>query len=1367
MATNEREVKLKISTIADGSESIAALGKEVSALAKEGGAATPVFERLGQELTALADQQALISELDKVQTESKQTANALVDAEVKLGELGKKLQEQTARASEFRESQTTVKNALVDTAKSIESVQGELRLLRQSSDTATKSTDDYKNRVAELNKSLTDLRIKQIEQTAQQKEINAEVQKSEKAVKSNSAAYDYVTASVEKLNAQLAAQRSTLQSSTERLAASAASTTDLGTAQAGVALGIAKITAELEKEKQALAANATAQKAVSDAAVQAERATADAVKAANLAYNDKIALLKANAQVDAQVIASARAKIQADLDSAKSSQQLAKAKGDEKAAAQALIQVRDLEVGQSKLSAQSLRQEANAAELLTLAKREYLAATGRLTPAIEAELLAEKLAIQSKRDLAIATEQAAIKQRTLAETTKTTGGAFAGLGGFVRGALVPIQALIATFAGLTEFVRVNVELENIARTFKSLTGSSEGARREMQFVTDVSNRLGLELVGTAKAFAQFSAATKGSSLEGEQTRVVFESVARAMALAGRSAAETEAALNALGQTVSKGTVQMEELRGQLGDRLPGALKIAADSAGLTTAQLINLVENGQVLAEDLLPRLAVGLNTTFQESADTAGTTSQQFNRLRNAISQTFADIGDSGILKFLIAAGAALSTFTVAVATFSGSVLGSFGAAIAAVSTGLYDLGKAIVTLDFSNLLDKWSESATRFKDVVSDSFAKSGEIIQRFLDLIPGIGEEAKTAAQGADTLAASVSKTGVEAFIASKNWIGLITQYRESRKSIEGLIVVSEKNVEAKKVEAQTITTLAALQGDETRIREAAVEAAKLNQEALRGLSLARTSDLDVLQNQLAAEKLFIETTKDTSEERLKQIADLEKLIASKKEDAEKSLQQLNASKLVTEQAQIELQTYKDNSASVKELGERYQELTKELAVLADQKKRGISNDDELIEKQKELAEASRLYADAIKDQVENINASLSAKQAGNNLDQLTVKLAIEEATTARDVAKARGDEAGVRSANAEIRRLENQLAQLQVDLLRAEAEAALEVVNAKRQEILARRELTKVEEAEFKAQELGAQAKIKQSQIQEEILKRSQKVYEATEQQTAANNRSTTSYDKLGTSAKKASDEAVSGALASAGALDKLGDRILITADRYKGLTKEQAAFYERVDRAINELTDATLKLDKAQGNNPGAVAFAKSLDEIARAADAATAANERLLASRKRATEFDAQGYEVNTEGQRVAATDDPAPYVGRNGNWYYVDKDGQLRTSGNRQPIKDPSGKGYIDPANQGSVNDFSTPQGGKFGGAGNGSTTPGSVNNLGVTSATQSGTSTTHTVNINLGGGSTTSINAASENDAQALVTLFRQLGSDKARVG
>jgi len=40
---------------------------------------------------------------------------------------------------------------------------------------------------------------------------------------------------------------------------------------------------------------------------------------------------------------------------------------------------------------------------------------------------------------------------------------------------------------------------------------------------------------------------------------------------------------------SKGVVSMEELRGQLGEALPGALQAAASGMGVTTVDLIKLV----------------------------------------------------------------------------------------------------------------------------------------------------------------------------------------------------------------------------------------------------------------------------------------------------------------------------------------------------------------------------------------------------------------------------------------------------------------------------------------------------------------------------------------------------------------------------------------------------------------------------------------------------------------------------------------------------------------------------------------------------------------------------------------------------------
>lgn len=70
--------------------------------------------------------------------------------------------------------------------------------------------------------------------------------------------------------------------------------------------------------------------------------------------------------------------------------------------------------------------------------------------------------------------------------------------------------------------------------------------------------------------------------------------------------------------ISKGKVQAEELRGQLGERLPGAFNLAAKAMGFTTAQLDDMLKKGQVTAEDMLPKLAAVLKDEFGPAAEQA-----------------------------------------------------------------------------------------------------------------------------------------------------------------------------------------------------------------------------------------------------------------------------------------------------------------------------------------------------------------------------------------------------------------------------------------------------------------------------------------------------------------------------------------------------------------------------------------------------------------------------------------------------------------------------------------------------------------------------------------------------------------------------
>src|SRR5690606_21543153 len=90
----------------------------------------------------------------------------------------------------------------------------------------------------------------------------------------------------------------------------------------------------------------------------------------------------------------------------------------------------------------------------------------------------------------------------------------------------------------------------------------------------------------------------------EEMQMIFEKVSKSASMLGLSVETQEGAFLALSQMLSKGTVQSEELRGQLGERLPGAFEVMAKALGVTTMELGKMLENGEVLAADVLPKFA-------------------------------------------------------------------------------------------------------------------------------------------------------------------------------------------------------------------------------------------------------------------------------------------------------------------------------------------------------------------------------------------------------------------------------------------------------------------------------------------------------------------------------------------------------------------------------------------------------------------------------------------------------------------------------------------------------------------------------------------------------------------------------------------
>lgn len=224
---------------------------------------------------------------------------------------------------------------------------------------------------------------------------------------------------------------------------------------------------------------------------------------------------------------------------------------------------------------------------------------------------------KSTREFGGATKNSAAQVSHFSTVLKGAAGVIAGLG-------------LARLA--REVVQANIELERINNTLRVATGSAEAGAQEMKFLREQAERLGFDLRSSAQAYAQFAAATRETALEGEDTRQIFLGVVEATTAMGLSAEQTQGALTAMEQIVSKGRVSAEELRQQLGERIPGAFRRAASSIGVTTAELDKMLETGQLTAEQLLPALARELRSAFKEDAERAANDLQQeINKLSNA----------------------------------------------------------------------------------------------------------------------------------------------------------------------------------------------------------------------------------------------------------------------------------------------------------------------------------------------------------------------------------------------------------------------------------------------------------------------------------------------------------------------------------------------------------------------------------------------------------------------------------------------------------------------------------------------------------------------------------------------------------------
>ena len=302
--------------------------------------------------------------------------------------------------------------------------------------------------------------------------------------------------------------------------------------------------------------------------------------------------------------------------------------------------------------------------------------------------------------------------------------------GDTRGALATLsngfglsKAAVLAFAAALAFggkaaLDAALQADRLSKAYTTITGSSSAAQAQLGYLYDVSNRLGLQFQSTAEAAKTFFAAGKGTTLE-KDMNAVFEAVSSAGSALSLSTDDMHGAFIALGQMISKGKVQAEELRGQLGERLPGAFQLAAKAMNMTTAQLDKFMADGKLTAEELLPKLAKVMQEDFGAAAEAAANGLQgQLNRLSTEWTRLKAEMLDAD------SAASAVGTLAQAMKSLAdnGATVGAIISKVlqfAVWIAGVYAFIKALGGLVSVFTTLKTISSAVSFAGIVSGAGA------------------------------------------------------------------------------------------------------------------------------------------------------------------------------------------------------------------------------------------------------------------------------------------------------------------------------------------------------------------------------------------------------------------------------------------------------------------------------------------------------------------------------------------------------------------------------------------------------------------------------------------------------------------------
>ena len=175
------------------------------------------------------------------------------------------------------------------------------------------------------------------------------------------------------------------------------------------------------------------------------------------------------------------------------------------------------------------------------------------------------------------------------------GAQMGGLAGFATGGVpgaiagagigLGIDATIGFVRYADDAANYYAQIEKLRIALKGVTKDQKTYEKGLKIIRDTSIKLNVPLAASTKQFTTLAASVLGAGGTIEDAEEVFLGVSNAIKATGGNAEDVQSAIRAMSQIFGKGKVSAEELQGQLGERLAGAVVKFAEANGSSLQKL--------------------------------------------------------------------------------------------------------------------------------------------------------------------------------------------------------------------------------------------------------------------------------------------------------------------------------------------------------------------------------------------------------------------------------------------------------------------------------------------------------------------------------------------------------------------------------------------------------------------------------------------------------------------------------------------------------------------------------------------------------------------------------------------------------------